>query len=413
MSLRDSRHRAAYNDEGDIILPPDGETEPEMLFVEETPAVEDLQIVSFIDDDVWQSDEYQAAEVSAPVFVREHVQHGRDAVRSTIIGIASAASDSVGEGLRQYKVSIKAGAPLLEDARTGLRQFMQNFIATLRQPVWVPSGRQKVRQYSRGTLFVFDVLRFGGTFAVIFAVLFSIMNYQSFLQIASAKLDVFVNHPSLDTEHAETSTMLAALKTSDADGEGRERGDLFSYLPTVGPPDNRIVIPKLKLNVPLVAPPVEALLRQDWVQVEEDIQDALTDGVVHYPGTARPGQAGNFFVTGHSSYYPWAPGHYKTVFARLHELDEGDEYWVYYNGDRHRYIVQNKKEVEPSDTSVLDQPGGMRMATLMTCTPVGTTLRRLILSAVEVDPLSGEPLAVGERTDKEVVPKIQLEALPI
>ncbi len=412
MSERDSRHRAAYNDEGDIIIPMETES-PEIVFVETPETDEPVEVISFVDDTAWKTDEYRAEEVSAPVIVREHVQHGRDAVRSTILGIASLATGTVDESVRQYKVSISAGAPLMHDAKAGLRTFVTNLLATLRQPVWVPAGKQNVRQYSRGTLFAVDVVRFGGTFAVIFAVLFSIMNYQSFLQIASAKLDVFVNHPSLDTDQAEASTMLAALKTADADGEGRERGDLFSYLPTVGPPDNRIVIPKLKLNVPLVAPAVEALLRQDWVQVEEDIQASLADGVVHYPGTARPGQAGNFFVTGHSSYYPWAPGNYKTVFARLHELDEGDEYWVYYNGDRHRYIVENKKEVQPSDTTVLDQPGGRRIATLMTCTPVGTTLRRLIVTAVEVDPLSGEPLAVGERTDKEVVPKIQLEALPI
>jgi len=134
---------------------------------------------------------------------------------------------------------------------------------------------------------------------------------------------------------------------------------------------------------------------------------------VHYPGTARPGQAGNFFVTGHSSYYPWAAGKYKTIFARLHQLNVGDEYWVYYGGDKHRYTVIEKKEVSPSDISVLDQPTDLRLATLMTCTPVGTTLRRLIIVSQEIDPLSGVALAVGEKGERSKTASVPLEALPI
>jgi sortase A len=189
-------------------------------------------------------------------------------------------------------------------------------------------------------------------------------------------------------------------------------GDLLSFLPDVGPPENRIIIPKLNLNVPLVTPSYQNLLSENWTGVEEDIQDALQHGIVHYPGTARPGQAGNFFVTGHSSYYPWAPGKYKNVFARLHEIDVGDEYWVYYGGDKHRYVVREKQEVKPSNVRVLDQPLDKRTATLMTCTPVGTTLRRLIVTAEEVDSITGMPLEVGEK-GSHGGQKLNVEQLPI
>ncbi len=147
--------------------------------------------------------------------------------------------------------------------------------------------------------------------------------------------------------------------------------------------------------------------------METDIQDALQNGVVHYPGTAKPGQAGNFFVTGHSSYYPWAPGKFKSVFARLHDLKVGDEYWVYYGGDKHRYRIETLKEVSPGDVTVLDQPTDQRRSTLMTCTPVGTALRRLIVGAVEVDLTTGEVLKVGEREQRNDAPKTKMEMLPI
>jgi LPXTG-site transpeptidase (sortase) family protein len=192
----------------------------------------------------------------------------------------------------------------------------------------------------------------------------------------------------------------------------QNEGDLLSFLPPVGPPEHRLIIPKLNLNVPVTIPSYEALLREDWSQVETDIQKALEGGVVHYPGTAKPGQAGNFFITGHSSYYPWAPGNYKTVFARLGDLTVGDEYWVYYGGDKHRYVVTSVTEVKPSNVDVLDQPVDRRMSTLMTCVPVGTTLRRLIVAAEEVDPETGEVMAIGAQPVRELK-RVGVEMLPI
>ena len=80
------------------------------------------------------------------------------------------------------------------------------------------------------------------------------------------------------------------------------------------------------------------------------------------------------------------------------------------------YKVVEKKEVKPTDVSVLDQPTHERLATLMTCTPIGTTLRRLIVIAQEIDPASGKPLQVGERgkdVNGKVKPAVKMEALPI
>ncbi len=363
--------------------------------------------------------------------LRVHVQNGINRVQTTfgkrvdrqrelvcdrIVALRRVTRETLREGGRQYRVSVDSGRPIIWDMADDVRRFFRKAWNFLAQPVWVPTRKKQIKQYSRGTLFILDIFRFGGTFAVIFLGLFVALNYDSFWQIAESRVTTILESPSIESpEAAADDEMLQTLKATapDATPEARERGELLSFLPNVGPPENRVLIPKLKLNVPLVEPKIDSLLRQDWEQVEIDIQDALVNGVVHYPGTARPGQAGNFFVTGHSSYYPWAPGKYKTIFARLQDLVPGDEYWVYYKGDRHRYIITEKKEVSPSDITVLDQPENRRIATLMTCTPVGTTLRRLIIVAQEVDPTTGEPLAVGQRGDKGVSPKLELEALPI
>ncbi|MBP7114492.1 MAG: sortase [Candidatus Peribacteraceae bacterium] len=290
---------------------------------------------------------------------------------------------------------------------------MTSFWRIAQTPVALPARKPGRRPPRKITLFVVDTVRFGGTFGLIFAVLFVGINYQSFWQIAQAELAL---GSDIGTEQALQditgggSAALKAFRASQPSGDA----NILKYLPVVGPYENRLIIPKLGENVPIVRPSMDALMKEDWITFESDIQVALKDGVVHYPGSARPGQPGNFFLTGHSSYYPWDDGKYKNVFARLGELDLGDTYTVYYGGDRHTYRIVKKYEVKPSDVSVLDQPTSKRLATLMTCTPIGTTLRRLIVLAEEIDITTGDVLNVGEKTESAGNnPFTRLDALPI
>lgn len=400
------RHRARYDENGDIVLEPDG------MPVPEGNSVSDGGLAWHITEPPWP-EEIMAAAPDLPWTLQEGTVQGSVAgnlkdVRRHIT------EDVLEEGLRQYLASMEDAKPLLRDLGRDASSLLGRTWGFLTQPVWIPT-RRGGKELGRGGLFLLDTIRFGGTFAFIFVCLFAALNYQSFWQITAARLHPFLASASLDVPDAALATALQdklKLVPGLTEAGSIEEGNILSVLPLVGPPDNRVIIPKLDLNVPLVDPPYEALLAGDWPQVEKDIQGALTDGVVHYPGTANPGQAGNFFVTGHSSYYPWAPGKFKTVFARLHQLEPGDEYWVYFGGDKHRYVVRSKKEVSPSDVTVLDQPTDKRLATLMTCTPVGTSLRRLIILSNEVDPETGLPLKVGD-VATQPKPKISIEALPI
>lgn len=338
----------------------------------------------------------------------------RRVMRKTVSRTRSFATGTLAETGRQYSHSAAELRHTSTAAKKSLREIWQGFWALLAQPVWVVHPKKEPKKHSRGALFLLDVIRFGGTFAGIFAALFLALNYQSFGSILSEKLNPLQQaHEELSRQTALDGTLREKIMRSPSlavAGENEE--GMAGHLPEVGPPENRIIIPKLGINVPLVTPSYKSLLSEDWERVETDIQEALRMGVVHYPGTARPGQAGNFFVTGHSSYYPWDSGRYKSIFAKLGRLEVGDEYFVYYGGDKFRYVVSDKKEVKPANVDVLDQPLNRRMATLMTCTPVGTTLRRLILTAQEVDLITGEPMQVGEKHKRETV-EIPKNMLPI
>lgn len=151
----------------------------------------------------------------------------------------------------------------------------------------------------------------------------------------------------------------------------------------LAPADDRIIIPRINQNTPIVKVSSDSLIKRDWNALEKDMQKALQNGVVHYPGTSLPGQTGNTVITGHSSYFPWDPGRFKDVFALLHEVKISDKLVIYYEQDKFLYEVTDIKVVLPEDVDVLKQTPGNQL-TLITCTPIGTNLKRLIVTAKEI-----------------------------
>jgi len=140
-----------------------------------------------------------------------------------------------------------------------------------------------------------------------------------------------------------------------------------------------IIIPKINLEIPV-----------DFNQTSDDenaIQNALENGVVHYPSTVKPGQTGNAAFFGHSSNNILNPGKYKFAFVLLHEIQPGDTFYITYNGKIYIYKVFDRKIVDPSDIGVLDNvPGHNATATLITCDPPGTTLHRLVVVGDQISP---------------------------
>lgn len=147
----------------------------------------------------------------------------------------------------------------------------------------------------------------------------------------------------------------------------------------IAPYDNRIIIPKIGRNVPLVDVGINSSF--DFDHIENIFMRELEKGIVRYPGTAKPGEKGNAFIFGHSSNYPWMKGEYNSVFALLDELSFGDEVIVYFNQKKYTYIIKEKKVVKPGNVKVLDRDPEKKELSLMTCWPIGTTINRLIVFA--------------------------------
>lgn len=147
--------------------------------------------------------------------------------------------------------------------------------------------------------------------------------------------------------------------------------------PTVGP-EPKLIIPKINVDVPV-----------DWnAKVDHDSQmAAMANGVAYFNlnGT-RPGQVGNIPISGHSSNDFFEGGSYKFIFAKLDQLKAGDAIYLNYQGTRYTYSVTGSQVVSPKEVSALTQPTTKPLLTLITCTPLGTSLNRLLVTAEQVSP---------------------------
>lgn len=219
-------------------------------------------------------------------------------------------------------------------------------------------------------------LRYFFVAAAVFVLLFVIGNWPALRAI----FDYYALDPQQNPLLIQETPLNAAypLPLNASANEKEERSVRLEI--SVSAADDRLVIPSLALSVPIKDISFDPLFEKDEKLLNDVIQTTLREGVVRYPGTAEPGKRGNTFITGHSSYYLWDPGAYKDVFAVLPKIKADAEIKVFYRQKEYRYRVKELKEVWPSQVDVLNQTNDYRL-TLMTCTPVGTNLRRFIVVA--------------------------------
>jgi LPXTG-site transpeptidase (sortase) family protein len=224
-------------------------------------------------------------------------------------------------------------------------------------------------------------------FIGIFGIIFAVANLP--LYLAKTK--------SLDYKK-EVVSATELKKSEAAKSAPLEAGEVIPAIST-------LVIPKTGVTAPIIM--VNST-------EEADIQAGLKNGVVHYFQTAEPGKVGNSFITGHSSNYWWDKGAYNYVFANLDKLVVGDQARIYHNGNKFLYQVTAVKVVEPTAMEVLDQTIKPTL-TLMTCTPPGTSWKRLIVSFDQIAPVYKPSLVVKkdsaaadkatDKTQGNVLPK--------
>jgi sortase A len=142
--------------------------------------------------------------------------------------------------------------------------------------------------------------------------------------------------------------------------------------------DPRLIIPKLNVDVPVrYNVPLSGIMK------------AMNNGVAHYRiagASAYPGEIGNFILTGHSAGDVYSSNPYKYIFSGLERLEGGDLISVNYNSVRYTYRVTKKEVVEPTNVAALVVQTDKPLITLVTCTPLGTSRYRLLVTGEQISP---------------------------
>jgi len=123
----------------------------------------------------------------------------------------------------------------------------------------------------------------------------------------------------------------------------------------------------------------------EWVVVEGVDDDSLAQGPGHFPGTALPGQVGNFAVAGHRATHG-------EPFAHLDRLKAGDPIVVETAQGWLTYRVTSNRILPATATDVIAPVSGSPGAaatrstlTLVTCHPRWDSTERLVVGAELVE----------------------------
>jgi sortase A len=131
------------------------------------------------------------------------------------------------------------------------------------------------------------------------------------------------------------------------------------------PAENRIVIPSISLNEPILE--------------STNIGVITHGGTWRRPASATPLDNNNTVIVGHRYY-----GNNVSTFYSLDKVQVGQLLAVYWQGQEFLYEVTETKVVDPSKVEI-EAPTTDRRLTLYTCTPIWTARNRLVVIAKPVD----------------------------
>lgn len=144
--------------------------------------------------------------------------------------------------------------------------------------------------------------------------------------------------------------------------------------PKVG--ENRLYIPKIKLNIDYESGGPEVLNEKSWWR---------------YPERGDPVKGGNFILSAHRFELGFTPGQTirKSPFFHLNRLEEGDRVYVDFEGKRYEYTIEKRFDVKPTQVEI-EEPSEEHKLTIYTCMLEGQDAGREVLiahqTAKDLDP---------------------------
>ncbi len=127
------------------------------------------------------------------------------------------------------------------------------------------------------------------------------------------------------------------------------------------PKDNRLVIPSIGVNMPILEGPTQKTLDRG--------------GIWHIPKTSDPVKGGNIVLSGHR--WQYLPPSSTTLYL-LDKVKIGEPVLVYWKGQEYDYTIDGRQVVNPDRVDILKDTPQPKL-TIFTCTPLYSTKQRLVL----------------------------------
>ncbi len=223
------------------------------------------------------------------------------------------------------------------------------------------SGQNSLKKYLR--LASFFLLLTG--ISIILYVLFPIISWQIYFQPVFASQNITISIPR--------ANIVDLAKNSMDTTDYTKAENWFKNFNPTSSQKNQMNISSYTISIPKI--------NIENAMVSTDDTD-LAKHLVNWQGTSIPGKNGNAVILGHSTLPQlFNAKDYKTIFANVYKLRDGDNIYTIINGITYTYAIFKIVVVDPSDTSALEQDYNNAYLTLVTCTPPGTTWKRLIVKA--------------------------------
>lgn len=206
--------------------------------------------------------------------------------------------------------------------------------------------------------------------------LFPLVSFQLYLQpvFASQKIAAPIPQTTVLTQSAFKDLIQA---TTDSI-KGVDYTDAKNWYPNIAHAHTDVAVTDYRLSIPKLG------IIDAYVST---VDNDLSQHLVQYGGTAVPPSKGTAVIFGHSTLPQlYKEGDYTTILANAHTLQVGDDINLTVDNLKYNYKIETITITSPLDTSFFQQSFDDNYLILVTCTPPGTTWRRLLIKARLIHP---------------------------
>lgn len=205
--------------------------------------------------------------------------------------------------------------------------------------------------------------------ALIFLISFLIINWNdvswvfNYKEVSGMISDFFNPYPSIDA-----SSINAYFYPNSSSSNQPKIKTNYTYTDK----QNILEIPKISISVPIIF---------STSANKSSLAKDLDSGVVYYPGSVYPGQAGQIVILGHSAPPGWPKIKHDWVFSDLDSLTPGDSILIDLNNKQYTYIVTQKTIIQRGAEVPQGNLGANNVLTLISCWPPGKDYQRIVVQA--------------------------------